>query len=126
MVTVSSRLATAGVLFLLTLLSGVWLSNSGKPLNTLIFTVHKLIALGALIFTGVTVYQLIRAGGATPLQLGATIVSGLLFVCLFVTGALLSLGKPANEVVLTLHRVAPLMEVAAAGLAIYLLAGARA
>jgi hypothetical protein len=55
-----SRFIIPGSVFLLTLVSGVWLSCSGKPLNTGIFTVHKLIALGAVVATAIRTSK--RAG----------------------------------------------------------------
>ena len=45
--TTATKLIIAGLLFVFTLLSGVWVSHSGKPINTVIFTIHKLIALAA-------------------------------------------------------------------------------
>ena len=45
------KITGAGLLFLFTIGTGIWLSNSGKPYNTLIFNIHKLIALGTVIFT---------------------------------------------------------------------------
>src|SRR5271157_2139763 len=53
---VASKFITPGILFLLTLAFGLWLSHSGKPLNTVFFTAHKLIALAAVIFTGIVIY----------------------------------------------------------------------
>jgi hypothetical protein len=55
-----AKFITPGFIFLLTLVSGFWLTNSGKPLNTVIFTVHKLIALAAVIFTSIAIYSLIK------------------------------------------------------------------
>jgi hypothetical protein len=44
-----SRIVMWGSAFAITLVSGVVLSNLGKPLNSLIFTIHKLIAIGTVI-----------------------------------------------------------------------------
>ena len=49
-----------GIVLLLTLASGIWLSNSGKPLNTAIFTLHKLIALGVVILTAIQFFNLLK------------------------------------------------------------------
>jgi hypothetical protein len=40
---------TAGLLLLATIPSGIWLSRKGKPYNTGIFTIHKLIAVAAVV-----------------------------------------------------------------------------
>ena len=53
-----SRIVAAGVVFLLTLISGVWLSSGDRPLNVPIFTAHKLIALVATVLIGLMIYNL--------------------------------------------------------------------
>lgn len=103
------KIALCGLLLLLTLVSGVWLSHSGKPFNGLIFTAHKLIALATVIFLGVYIYHRARALDPNTLVLSNIVVAGLLFLALFVSGALLSIGKPAPAVILKIHQVAPLL-----------------
>ena len=120
---ITSKLIGTGLLLLFTLLSGVWLSHSGRPYNTVIFTIHKLIALGAVIFTVVTVQQLRTSVDIQTLAIGAIVVTGLLFLSLFASGALLSIGKPDHIAILTIHRVAPLLAVIATAATMILLAG---
>ena len=126
----TSKIAICGGLLLLTLVSGVWLSHSGKPFNSLIFTIHKLIALATVIIIGTNVYHLFRAmDGNTLVTLSVIAVSGLLFLALFVSGALLSLipagllnlAKPMPEVILKFHQLAPLPALVSAMATIYLL-----
>ena len=50
---IAARFVTPGIVFLLTLASGLWFEPRGKPLNAAIFTVHKLIALGAVAATAI-------------------------------------------------------------------------
>jgi hypothetical protein len=121
-----TRIVVIGLLSLFTLLSGIWLSNSGKPLNVTIFTIHKLIALATVISLAVTLYRS-RAGTAIhALVWGAILVTGLLFLTLFITGALLSIVQPTNPVILTIHRIAPLLVVIATTVTVYLMADSRA
>jgi hypothetical protein len=124
MSTLTARLIATGFGLLFTLISGVWLSSSGKPLNTLIFTIHKLIALGTVVYTGLTIYQLYKSTAISALQTGGIVVTGLLFLALFISGALLSLGKPVGEVVLAIHRVIPLLAAMTTAGTIYLLVSA--
>lgn len=123
--TMTSKPIVTGLLLLFTLLSGVWLSNSGRPYNTVIFTIHKLIALGAVIFTVVTVRQLCTGVDIRTLALGAIVATGLLFLALFVTGALLSIGKPDHVAILTVHRAAPLLAVIATAATMVLLVSSK-
>jgi hypothetical protein len=121
-----SRIAVSGALFLLTLAFGVWLSHAGKPYSSLLFNIHKLIALGAVIVTGVTVYQARATVTIGSLTFVASVATGLLFVALFVSGALLSIGKPDSAAILIVHRVAPWLAVITAALTLYSLAGSQA
>ena len=52
-----ARFVTPVIVFLLTLASGFWLSRSGKPLKTGSFTLHKLIALAAVVVTALQTYN---------------------------------------------------------------------
>ena len=111
------------MLFLLTLASGVWLSRSGKPLNAFILTIHKLIALASVILTGLAIYNLLRAAHGTGLGVALVVVTAVCALDLFVSGALLSLGRPVSKIFLTIHQITPMLAVLSAAGAIYLLAG---
>jgi hypothetical protein len=52
-----TAIIATGLLFLITFISGAWLSRNGRPLNTAIFTIHKLISLLTLISTALTIYN---------------------------------------------------------------------
>jgi hypothetical protein len=130
----TSKIAICGLLFVLTLVSGVWLSQSGKPFNGTIFTIHKLIALATVIIIGVNIYHLYSAMDArTLVALSVIVASGLLFLALFVSGALLSLiagallslEKPVPEAILRIHQVAPLLALVSSTATFYLLAVGR-
>jgi hypothetical protein len=121
--TIVSRPSVIGLLFLLTLISGVWLSHLGKPYNTWIFTLHKLIAVATIIVVGINGYYLYRAlGTQTLVELAIIAASGLIFLALIVTGALLSLNIPLRGAALKIHQVAPLLALASSSITVYLLA----
>jgi hypothetical protein len=123
-----------GLLLVLTLISGVILSNLGKPFNGLIFTVHKLIAVGTVIGLSVNVYHLSKAAELHTFALAMIATSGLLFLALIVSGGLLSvvdggllsLDKPLLQAVLRVHQVAPLLVVVSSTISIYLLISSEA
>jgi hypothetical protein len=112
-----------GLIFLLTLASGFWLSRAGKPLKTGIVTVHKLIALAAVILTVIRTYGALTTMDVQAILIALLAVIGLCAVTLFVTGALMSANKPGYGGLLTVHRVAPLVVVGAGVVAVYLLRG---
>jgi hypothetical protein len=102
-----------GLLFLTTIGAGIWLSRSGRPLNPLIFNLHKFLALGAVIYSAVRVYQFIKSSGVTVrladlfssqgLFTILILATSLLVIALFATGAFLSRPKPANPALKAIH-----------------------
>jgi hypothetical protein len=111
MSTMQSKVVGAGLFFLFVFLSGFWLSNSGKPLNSLILTIHKLIAVGAAIFLSVTVYRANQVAPLSATELAAIAITGVLFLGTIATGGLLSIGKEMPEAVLRLHQITPYLTV---------------
>jgi len=118
-----AKFSTPGILFLLTLVSGLWLSNKGKPLNSIIFNVHKLVALGVVVTIIIQLYNLIKITDIQSLILALIVVTGLCVVGLFATGALMSAEKMNYAALLTIHRAAPVVAIISMVGAIYLLAG---
>jgi cation transport ATPase len=107
------RVLGAGLSFLLILLSGFWLSRSGKPYSTIVFNIHKLVAVAAVVLLGITVYRIHRAGALSAIELLAVIVTGLFFLGTMVTGGLLSIpiDKAIPAIVHKLHQVTPYLTV---------------
>ena len=120
MSTITFKIIIIGLLFLFTIVSGVWLSNSGKPLNTIIFTIHKLIALAAVIFTAIVIHNLLNIVGVENVILILIMVTGLFVLTLFLSGALLSLGKTVNDILLTIHKVITILTVISIAVIMYL------
>jgi uncharacterized membrane protein YhiD involved in acid resistance len=120
----STRAVVAALFFLFMFLSGLWLSRSGRPLNTGISTVHKLVSLAAGVFLIVSIHQLNRADPLDAAQWVAIVVTGLLFVGDVATGGVLSFEKPRPTAVLRLHQVFPVLTAVSTGVMLYLLLGA--
>ena len=120
-----SKMLITGLLFVSTLASGVWLSRTGKPYSSALFNLHKLIAVGAIVLTVITINNLRAGVEIRTMAVGAMIVAGLLFLFLIATGGMLSIGKPDLAAILTVHRTIPLLAVFFAAAAIYLVATAK-
>jgi hypothetical protein len=117
----ASKFIIPAILFVLTLASGVWLSSAGKPLNPVIFTLHKLIALGAVVLTAIQIYNTFMSTPAQTLIIALVIIIGVCVVALFATGAFMSIGKNSYDLMLVIHRVALVLAPIAMAAAIYLL-----
>jgi hypothetical protein len=117
--TVQIKALSAGLFLLFIFLFGFWLSRSGKPYPVLAFTIHKLIAVAAVIYLGATLYRIHQAAPLSSLQLILTALTALLYVATIVSGGLLSIDKPMPEIVLRLHQVTPYLTVVATAVMLY-------
>ncbi len=118
---ISVKIIGTGLLFLFTIAAGIWLSNSGKPLNTLIFTTHKLIALSAVILTAIVIYKQLKNVKIGNVILILITAAALSVLALFISGILLSLEKPVNNMMLAVHRITSILTVLTTAVIIYLL-----
>jgi hypothetical protein len=125
--TITSKLIVAGILFLFTLISGVIISHSGRPLGIGLVTVHKLIAVGTVVLTGIAISQLYNTtDGKVFFELVLAVLTGILFLALIATGAFLTRAEmQLPEVVLKIHQVAPLLALAFSAMTIYLLVSSK-
>jgi hypothetical protein len=121
MKSIDTRLVIAGILFLLTVVSGMWLTRSGRPLNTLIFTAHKLIAVAVVVLMIVVFIDTGKGAAMSPAIIVSLVFTALFFIGLFATGAVLSIEKTPVEIIRKIHALLPLLTAALAVLSVYLL-----
>ncbi len=117
---VLSNFLTLGIVFLLTLAFGFWLSRAGKPYNGVLFNIHKLLALAAVIVAVFEIRKMLQSDGATPFYNVLIALTGVSIIALFATGALMSIGKLNYAVSLTIHKAAPILATMTLIAAIYL------
>jgi hypothetical protein len=117
-----TRFTIPGIAFILTVVLGIWLGSAGKPYNGILFNVHKLLALAAVVAAGVQVAGLLRTA-STPLPLPIILlaVAALSAVALFASGALMSEGKIDYALMRAIHIAAPAVLAIATAVAVYLL-----
>ena len=125
MSTVQLRVVGAGLCFLIVFLSGIWLSRSGKPFNSIVLTIHKLVLLAAAVFLVVTVYQINQVATLSGSEVIAGVVTGLLFLGTGIAGAILSTGRPGPAAILRNHRITPFLTVLSTVVTLYLLLGSK-
>jgi hypothetical protein len=117
------RLVIIGVLLLFVLLSGVWTSRSGRPLNVGASTVHKLVSLAA---GGLIVWTIVQRHRTEPLSGTAwavIVATGLCFAGLVATGGFLSGEKEMPAAVLRAHQVLPGLAILGTAAVLYLVGG---
>jgi len=104
-----SNFTIPGLVFLLTLVFGFLLSRSGKPYNGILFNLHKLVALGMVIYSGWQFYQWLKGANAPREQTVLLVAAALCVIALFASGGQLSAGKLDYALMLTTHRIAPMV-----------------
>lgn len=102
---------------------GFWLSRAGRPINSLLLNVHKLIALGVAVYLAVTAYRLHQAASLSATELTVVVVTGALFLASGIIGGLVSLEKPPPTILLRLHLVLPILTAGFTAATLYLLRG---
>ena len=110
----------AGIFFVLIILSGLWLSHTGKPLNTFILTGHKLISLGAVVYLALTVYRIHQVTPLSPIEIAASACTLLFFIALIATGGLLSTAKAMPAAILKIHQIMPFVVILTTAATLYL------
>jgi len=98
-----------GIIYVLTIITGIWLSKLGKPLNNAVFTVHKLVALGFAVFAGIYFYRTFKKLPDISVFIPWLLIAGISVLGLFISGGLLSFDKQALRIFLWIHRVLPLL-----------------
>jgi hypothetical protein len=126
----NSQILYTGVFFLFILLSGLWVSRSGKPYNSLIFNIHKLIGLAAGIYLIRTVYLTNQATSLKAAQWTSIFITVLLFLVTVAKGGLLSildagnlqsLSQPTQTAVSLVHKFSPYVIIVSTGVTLFLL-----
>jgi hypothetical protein len=125
---ISSKLTGAGLLFLLTIVTGIVLSSSGRPLSIGFVTLHKLVAVAAMVLVGMAIKQVGEAaGGLAVVEAGLVVVSAIFCLGLIATGALLTREElQLPEWILNFHRLAPAAALVTSTVALFMLTRGQA
>lgn len=116
-----SRIFIAAVVFFMIFLTGFLLRRSGKPYPGLLFNIHKLIGLAAVVLLGITIYQLNQQNSLHKIEIAATIVAFLFFVATIITGGLTSLQNPRPKAISVAHKLLPYLTTLSSAITLYFL-----
>jgi hypothetical protein len=95
------------VAFVLTVIFGFWLSCLGKPYHQVVFNIHKLIALAAVVLVGLQFSNWFKSGEVQPEWILQVVLIAIMMIILFASGALMSLDKLDYKLLRLLHRITP-------------------
>lgn len=111
--------------FLLIILSGVWLAKTGRPLNSKIFAVHKIISVLTIVLGSIYICKMTKSFGLSHQVVICIVLTIAFFIIEIITGAILSFEKPINSIVLYLHKIIPALISIFSGLTVYLSSSQR-
>jgi hypothetical protein len=116
------KLILAAIFFIFLFVTGFWVSKSGKPVNLIKMNIHKFIALGAVVFVGITFFRILPRSNWGTLEVVAVAASGIFAVAAIVTGGLSSLARPLPAAT-AIHKVTPYLALLSTAATLYLLVG---
>jgi hypothetical protein len=109
---------TAGLLGLI-IVFGFWVSRAGKPYNSILFNIHKLLALGAVVLTAVRLFSVNPFATFSGASLALIFVAALSVIGIFATGAAMSIQAEVKPLFQWVHGI--LMVIASGSLVASLL-----
>ena len=110
-----------GVLFLIIIGFGLWVSKVGKPYNNLLINIHKLFALGAVILTGIRIFKLDPFVFFPNMAILLIALAVLGVIGMFTTGAIMSIMDEVPNAALLVHRILPTVVFISMSISIYLI-----
>ena len=117
----TAKLIGIGVLFILVIITGFYITREGKPYNSALFNTHKLIALAGTVLIGILIYKL-QQGMELSLFVGTLLtIAGVMFLLLIVSGGLLNLEISFSKILKWIHRIVTGMAIIITTLLFYLL-----
>ncbi|MCG6187545.1 hypothetical protein [Maribellus maritimus] len=105
METILTKTIISGVLFLLLIISGVWLRKNGEPYRTAIFTIHKFTIVALTIFVMLIYINHLKTFSFNRTGFILFITSDVIFLVAFISGALLSFEKIVSYQLKIVHRL---------------------
>jgi antibiotic biosynthesis monooxygenase (ABM) superfamily enzyme len=118
---IAGKLLPVGILFVITVGFGFWVSRVGKPYHALLFNIHKLVALGGVILTTVRIFRLDPFAEFPLIVIVLVAAAAVCVIATFATGAVMSIKEQEIRPILTIHQISPFLIVIFMGLAVYLL-----
>ncbi len=117
------RIISAAILFILVIASGFWVTKLGRPLNTGVLTVHKLLALACLVLMIIIVRALVKGAALNPLIITSIALTFVFFAVMIATGGVLSFEKSAPEFVYLIHKTVPYLTLATGAVTVFFMSG---
>jgi len=116
----STLITGISILFIITVIAGIVLSLLGRPLNTALFNVHKLIGIGMVILSVIAFIRLFKLETLPegPVKL-LVVVAAISIIALIATGGLLSFDKFSGKFIVILHAISTVVAGSSLGILLF-------
>jgi hypothetical protein len=122
---IDKRILIIGFLYIAKFIFGFWLFRTGKPYNSFILTIHKLVSLATLGYIIVIANGVHLDAGLTTVEIITVVLTIVLFLIAISTGGVLSMDKPASTLISAIHKVVPFLSIVSTISSLYLLVWSR-
>ena len=119
------KFVIAGIFLVLIIVSGLWLSRTGRPLNVLILTVHKLIAVAGVALLVITLYRLNQTAPLSPVEIGHERGHHFVVRCVDRYGRVTVHCQSLAGNCLRIHQIVPTLVILSTAANLYLLLGRK-
>jgi ABC-type cobalamin transport system permease subunit len=103
------KLLPVGILYVITVGFGLWVSRIGRPYNVALFNIHKLVALGAVVLAGVRIIKMDPFVEFSQMVIILISVAVVGVVSMFAAGALMSIKEEESRLALAIHQAASVL-----------------
>ncbi len=120
MTSFETSLIIIGIIFLFIIVTGIWLKRKEPPYPSSIVNIHKLLALGTIIFLIITVYPIQKEKGIYTIDWLYIIITLISIIAAFVTGSMLTrYNPPAKKFMKWLHSLSWVLILVFSGIIVY-------
>lgn len=116
----STLITGISILFIITVIAGIVLTLLGRPLNAVLFNVHKLIGIGMVVLSVIASVRLFKLETLPegPVKL-FVVIAAISLIALIATGGLLSFDKFSSKFVVILHAISTLVAGTSLGILLF-------
>jgi hypothetical protein len=100
-----TKLVLSGIGFLLILVSGIWLSKLGKPYGTLVFNMHKLVAMGFIVLTFITSRNMFKEINISSFMWILIVLAAISVITILLSGGILSQKEQITGSLVIIHKI---------------------
>lgn len=105
----ASKIILSAISFIIVIVSGILMSRLGKPYQAVLFNIHKLISLAAIVLAAIALNNFRKASGLSSQQLTLVIAIAIFVLATLATGGIISAKEEPAKIILMIHKIMPVL-----------------